>query len=273
MPYTQLETVMKHLDVLAYKVCPTLDQIRFFNVSLAKTYQREEFSEAKYYPIDVDMYASLANISKGAAMTECISLCKFLSESTFTVDMYDGCTLYTRIFVDYKFDESANTLSVQWNPRWIKKVSGEQEPGTYITVDTRMSAVPSKKRYMLYECLQQHLWRLNKQGFFVLTVELLRASTNTKPGEYKEFREFKRNVIDPTLKDMKDILDFKLKYEVIRASRKVVKIHFYLDDEYSLTAMRDKSAASLRRNKQKRATVQAEQNLQKKLTQASVPEP
>jgi plasmid replication initiation protein len=237
MAITQLDVIVKHIDLLARNVCPTIGHTRFFNASLKQHYQLDEFSQAKYYPVDLQFFADQSGLPAGLAYKQCKELANYFMQETYTIPLEDGFTWVTRLFVDYKYDDTMQELSVQWNPAFIKKVSGKLIAGEFITVDTRMSAVQSNKRYLLYEYLQQNLWRLNKVGFFQLKLLDLRKYTNTHATEYVEFKEFKRNVLDTTLFDMNTRLNVVLKYDLIRVSRKVVKIHFYLNEDKSLDAL------------------------------------
>jgi len=213
--------VLKHDELTKVtKAFNSIDEHRFLNSCLASNYQRELFDKAKYYPVDVNSYAMKQNISLGKAHTELIAIIKKYMETTIQVKLDDDRTWFTSIIYDFVSDSSIKSITVQFNKKIIPLISGTMEAGKFCMYDSRMDKVPSTRRYLMAELIQRNMWKIEKDGYVVLQVVEIREALNMLEGEYKEYKELNRTVIQPTLRDIVDHLGIQL---VGKGNRKEVR--------------------------------------------------
>ncbi len=199
-------TIRKHnqLQVLSSRF-KSIDEQRFLNSCLDKNWQRELIKEEAYLPVDISNYASKQNISLGQAYSELRAIAdRFTEEMRVVLDT--GETWVTRVIYDYKFQDEGYTLSVQFNKNLIPYISGYMEEGTFMTYDNRMDKVSSNRRYLMAELIQKHLYKLKKEGRFILSLREIRFGLNLKDTEYKVYSQLNAFVIKPTLQDIATIL-------------------------------------------------------------------
>lgn len=202
-----------------------IDENRFFNSCLINQFQQETFNEKVLYKVDVDRYARVSGLSIGRAFTELHSMAKALAQELVERDLGRGDILYSTFISHFVANEKENSLAIRWNPVLITKISGEQEPGSYISYESKMDKTGSPTRYKLYIILQSHLWRLKNHKEFTLDLWELKRDLDLED-KYKEFRDFRVRVIEPTLKDMAELLGVGLEVEAVRRGRKVGRLRF-----------------------------------------------
>lgn len=202
-----------------------LNENRFFNSCLINQYQQEEFDEKILYKVDVERYAKVSSLSIGQAFTELHTMAKALAQKLVSRDLGHGDVLYSTFISHFVANEQDNSLSIRWNSVLINKISGEQEPGSFISYESKMDRTGSPTRYKFYILLESHLWRLKNHKEFTLGLWELKKDLGLED-KYKEFRDFKTRVLTPTLGDMKELLGVRLDVEMIRVGRKVAKLRF-----------------------------------------------
>lgn len=198
-------TIRKHdkLQTLSSKF-NSIDEQRFLNSCLSDNWQRELFSETGYYPVNIGNYASKQGISIGKAYTELKKHAQdFTKELRVLLDT--GETWVTRIVYDYKFDDSKSALSIRFNNDLIPYISGNMLEGTFFTYDNRLDLVSSNRRYIMGEVIQRNLWKLKKDGKFILTIPDIRFKLNLKETEYKVYGALYKRIVKETLKDFAEI--------------------------------------------------------------------
>jgi hypothetical protein len=183
-----------------------IDESRFINCCLLGVEQRVRFKEENYYPVDIRTYAVRQNIDIGKAFNEVLAICKFHKENSLAISVGGSAVLHTSLIYEYREDIDDKTVYINWNPKFIPYISGEMEPGKFLTVDICMDGVPSNRRYSMYLLIAKHLWRLEREGTFSLTKEEIRKGLNLGETEYKEFNVLNSKVIKPTLEAIKNKL-------------------------------------------------------------------
>lgn len=217
--------VLKHdLMFEVTKKFESIDEHRFLNSCLQGNYQRELFNEAKYYPIDVRNYASKQNVSISKAYEELIELVTKYKETTVKIPLDDNRTWHTSLIYDFIVDRSLYTIQVQFNKKIIPLISGEMEAGKFSIYNSKLDTISSNKRYMMCELLQRNMWKIQKFGYFILTISEIREAINLQEHQYKEFKALNRSIIQASIKDLADNLGIRLK-----ATGNKVKVRFEPD--------------------------------------------
>lgn len=217
--------VLKHdLMFEVTKKFESIDEHRFLNSCLQGNYQRELFNEAKYYPIDVRNYASKQNVNISKAYEELIELVTKYKETTVKIPLDDNRTWHTSLIYDFIVDRSLYTIQVQFNKKIIPLISGEMEAGKFSIYDAKLDKISSNRRYMMCELIQRNMWKIQKFGFFILTIPEIRSGINLKETEYKQFKDLNRGIIQASIKDIASNLGIRLK-----ATGNKVKVRFEPD--------------------------------------------
>jgi hypothetical protein len=202
---SKYKTILKHnqLQLLSSKF-DSIDEQRFLNSCLSDNWQREMFEETGYYPVNIVNYASKQNIGIGKAFTELRNFAQEFTKELY-IELDSGETWVTRIVYDYKYDSVNKTLSVRFNKDLIPFISGAMQAGDFVIYDNRMDSVPSNRRFLMGELLQKYLYKLDKDGKFLLPLKDIRKGLNLKETEYKQYAQLNKVIIKPTLKDFADI--------------------------------------------------------------------
>lgn len=90
-------------------------------------------------------------------------------------------------------------------------------------------ALNSKYAIKLFELLKSYLW----QGKWVVEVNDLKEKLEIKD-KYEEFKEFKRNVLTPSLKEINDYTSLNVDYSVLRNGRNISTIIFFIEENKDL---------------------------------------
>jgi plasmid replication initiation protein len=122
-------------------------------------------------------------------------------------------------------------------------VEGEGAIRARFTEDMRPYLLQLRKRFTTYQL--ENLIRLESRhsmriyevlkmreglGRFTWTVEDFRRFVGCEE-KYKRFVDFRRRVIDPAQKEIKEKCDLSFKYKVERKGRTPVRLHFWLEEE------------------------------------------
>lgn len=197
------EHILKHNVILAVdKLLTGMDEIRVIHACLLGNYQKKEFKEATWYPVNLLSYANKSGITLRIAYTEVKDIVIKFRNTILPIPLGDGSILYTSIVYDYVLDDSLYRVSIQWNKNLIPFLSGDMIPGDFIYVHDKMAGVSSKKRYILYTLLQKQIYKLRKVNSFSLTLKEIREATLTYPSEYTEWKAYNVRVVKPALQDI-----------------------------------------------------------------------
>lgn len=97
----------------------------------------------------------------------------------------------------------------------------------------------------LYEILKSYLWLRE----WTVDITVLKDMINCKG--YEQFKEFKRNVLEKSLKEINDFTDMQVDYEPIRRGRKISEIKFTIDDKQGVQINMDMLERRAHRLKEK----------------------
>lgn len=128
-----------------------------------------------------------------------------------------------------------------WDIRWVSSVAYKDGEG-YIKLSFTKNVAPYlsnlKKHFTSYHLaevrsfksghairLYELLMQFRDTGWFDVSVKKLKAMFGVEDN-YPEWYEFKRRVINVSVKEINDVTNYKVKYEIKRKGRKVVGLMF-----------------------------------------------
>ena len=85
-------------------------------------------------------------------------------------------------------------------------------------------ALKSSYSIMLYELLKSYAW----QKHIVLSIEDLRRYLGIGEEKYKEYKAFRRSVIERSIKEIEQYTDLRITFEPVRKGRYIVALEFNL---------------------------------------------
>ena len=214
--------LLKHKDIIqATQFCPGMNEIDFINSCLKGSQVfRVRIPEGVFVPVDIDNFAQNRGLTRNKAYHAILDILERIvdkGEGFMKISLNKNTVWHTNLIYDYKTDEMNNSISIQYNTKALEKVSGTMIPGTFTYVDSRMGAVSSKKRYLLYELLETQRYKEK----FTLTVQQIREACKIQDYEYSEFRDLQRRLIRPTLADIKNKLGITIEYNKKRGTDKI----------------------------------------------------
>lgn len=216
-----MSTILKSHELAKFcQEFPSIDEHRLIASALHKLFHAELFDSRTYYPVDVSLYAVQSGLTISKAYNEILNIVRDWGTKEVAHKLDDSRTWYTRIIYDIIGDANLNTIQVRWNTEVIGMISGKQEPGKFAIYDSRMTAIGSPRRYLMYELLQRHLYRLGESfsfpliddegyRYFELSLAEIREATNTVE-TYPAYKDLNVNLISPTLVKMREVLGINL---------------------------------------------------------------
>ena len=204
------QAILKHDDFS--NLCrrfSSIDEQRFINCALIDVNQCIKIDSTEYYPVNVERYAEQNGITIGNAFKEMVDIAHRLKHYDFNFLGKDNVRWITSLIYDYKMEEDKKFLWLKWNIDVINLISGTMESGSYCYYDPRLDKTRSNRSYLFGEYLERNLWNLRLNGKLVIPISKIREVTGTLHN-YAAFRDLDRNVIQPTLKDMKKYLNISL---------------------------------------------------------------
>jgi hypothetical protein len=208
-------TVKLHHDTIPLFKDLDLCDSRFINSSLLRIDQREKFTDEQYIPVDLHLYASLCGITLKKSYNQVLSIANKLRDTSFTLDLSNGYKINTSLVYEVIYTDDPYIVKINWNRKFIPYISGNMRSGTFITIDPITSTIKSQKRYSLYLLIHKSLWKLGQNDVFYITKADIRLQANVQEGEYKEYKELNRTLLQPTLKDIGNKLGIHLKTKVV----------------------------------------------------------
>ncbi|AOR25042.1 replication initiation protein [Clostridium taeniosporum] len=186
-----------------------------------------------------DSYFTIININKFKNLTDSAYLktakgILSVLEDKFQKNTLKWCfgkehyqvTLITKV----KFNEGNGNLTIYIDKDLVNFLLNYRELGTGYT-PLNLSLTNQSKSFFtqrIYELLR--LWSGEKKEI-EYELEYLKSKLLLQDHKsYKQYKEFKRRVLAPAIKEINDKLNMKVKYEEIRVGRSVAKIKFILED-------------------------------------------
>jgi hypothetical protein len=198
--------VVKHDDFIKLtNSFSTIGEYRAINCCLNLLEPEDLLIEGLAYSVDITRYADVSSLPYAVGYSDLVLFMKTHRNTFFSS-------------VDLK--EHLKLMKVVWKPEIIPLISGEMQPKTFIKSKLAMDNVQSYKQYRLYEKLQKYLKAISVKGDVRVFTADLREAANCVT-TYKDYTEFARCIIIPTLTSIEKELGIKL---AIKGSRREVVI-------------------------------------------------
>jgi len=190
---------------------------RLLNCALVGHEQEITFNSKERYGVDVRRYAELMGKPthiKEAYERALASAIK-LRDTSLTIKLPSGYTLYTSIIFEIDYNEATKTIFIHWNRDFIPLISGRMKDGTFMYPAVTMVEIPIK-RYRLYLLLEKSLWKLGKTGEIRLSKREIQEAVHLDAKSYQRWSVVTSRIIKPTLADMKSRLYKNLVAKVVK---------------------------------------------------------
>jgi hypothetical protein len=198
--------VVKHDDFIKLtNSFSTIGEYRAINCCLNLLGPEDLLIEGLAYSVDITRYADVSSLPYAVGYSDLVLFMK-THRNTF--------------FNSVDLNEHLKLMKVIWKPEIIPLISGEMQPKTFIKSKLAMDNVQSYKQYRLYEKLQKYLKVISIKGDVRVFTADLREAANCVT-TYKDYTEFARNIIKPTLTSIEKELGIKL---AVKGSRREVVI-------------------------------------------------
>lgn len=219
------ELVVKHNDLLRksrYTLSSTEQKIIIYLISKIHA----EDKELKPIDIDIKEFCSVANIQlNGEAYNRIKGKIKSIADKSWWLSSGENKEILFR-WIDEAEIEKGNGvitlgLSKHLQPYLIEL---KRDFTRYELIN--ILTLKSKYSIRLYELLKSYLW----QGYWQVSIDELRELLEIGD-KYQEFKEFKRRVLNPTIKEINDYTDLQVEFTTLKKGRIINKIEFSIEEK------------------------------------------
>lgn len=219
------ELVVKHNDLLRksrYTLSANEQKIIIYLVSKIKA----EDKKLKEIEISVIDFCKVIGIeTNGAAYNRIKETIKTLSDKSWWIDTGDSKEILFRWINEAEIEKGSGIIKLELNKHLEPYLLELKENFTKYELINVLS-LRSKYSIRLYELLKSYLWR----GNWDIHVDELRALLETEC-KYKEFKDFKKRVLTPSIKEINDFTDLTVQMETLKKGRIISDIHFDIEEK------------------------------------------
>lgn len=188
---------------------------------------KPEDNELETYEIRVEDFCTLVGIDKNWFYSEFIKLIDdFDNNHCFWVDT-DKELYKFRWFADTRYIKGRGTVKVMLAHTLKEYLIGLTKNFTQYELYNIM-ALKSKYAIRLFELFKSYSWQ-NKKEFDIEELKELLCATN-----YKNFNDFKKRVIEPSLKEINEFTELNISYNTINQGRKIIAVRFIIEHKETL---------------------------------------
>ena len=223
MSNTNLEILLKNNRMIKAKYEFTAIQNRI----LQKTFFDIQKNKRKYAQFSLNDMKSITGDTGKYNSKAIDEILKNMLDNDITQIKENGNWIRTKVISAYRFIKKENKFEIELSQMFLDMVLEYKNDGfTSINV-TKYANLKGTSSQHLYELLR--MWTGSKKIIEYETVKI-REYLNLVD-RYKEFNDFKRRVIESSVKDIRDkeLLDI-YKVEYVKIGRKVESIKFYVKD-------------------------------------------
>lgn len=205
-----------------FTLTPTEMKVVLYAASKIKPGDRQ-FTE---YEFDIKKFYQVCGIEKDTYHTLKKNMQKLADKSWF-YRQETGEDVLIRWFDDIVLNKGSGKVKIVFHRRMMPFLLQLAEGGEFYTSYRLQYVLPMKSQYSprLYEVLKSY--ENNHQWFFEIdTLKQLLDCEN-----YKNFNDFKKRALDPAVEEINQYTDLCIFYTTEKVGRKVVKIHFFLDEK------------------------------------------
>lgn len=219
--------VFQSNDLLeAQKKAESIDELRLFYIGLRGIIPKLSENQDKYDKEFPEIFLPSSEVvelfgGNGAYYTKLESVCEAQAHRIVSIKTDDGFEkkpIYSQI--QYKVGKG---LSLTFNPLmkpYLLDLAGNQRGFTEFIFE-EIFALRSVYSWKLLEIIRQWIKRTN---FLQISLQELRDRLCLAEGQYSRFADFRRYVLDSTIKEINRETIFLLSYDTIRSGRKIVAL-------------------------------------------------
>lgn len=218
LPFSSIVTQANQLVSARYSL-PLAEQ-RLLLTMIAKIQPEDE--DFKPYRISVSELAEFIGVARGSAYLECKKITRSLL--TRVVEIHEpGRLLQTGWVSSAEYIDGSGMVNLSFDP--LLKPYLLKLKGNFTSCKLEM-LLSFKSQYTMrvYTLLKQYEWQKRKS--LEVEIDTLRDMLALRPDQHQEYRDFKRNILLPTQKEIADKSDLSFDFVEIKYGRRVGAIIF-----------------------------------------------
>ena len=223
-PNPDKATQSNHLIEASYKI--SVAAKRVFLMLLGEVHPAMKSPPANKFRIYAKDYEEKSGIKGNRAYDDLKNGAKELQKTSIIIRDEIARTTEYISFLDYvKYHDNEGWLEASF-PIWIWPHITKLVKIGYTTIETR-EALRFSRFYSirLYELMMQ-FQRQNKR---YISLSDLRAVFQIEQNQYNRFVDFKRRIIEPSIKEIENKTDWVIDWEPVKTGRKVTSISFIFE--------------------------------------------
>ena len=214
----RLNTVIQNLS---------LSEIRLVQLGIIDAREKNEgLSSDKPLRITAKRYAEVFDTTIQTAYKMLLDAEENLFERRFSfIDEYDGNKVKTRWVSQVKYLKGQGAIEIIFTPAVVNEISRINGIENFFTKYTlnHIAALDSAYSVRLYELLSQ--WCEAKKTP-ILELQTFRGQLGLGVTDYIRMSDFKRRILDATVKEVNEKTDIKVSYEQVKEGRTIVGFKF-----------------------------------------------
>lgn len=221
----RLQLVVKDNDLIQKaKYTLTVNQQKIIAYLISKIKPTDK--ELQKYSISIADFCELCGINKSSFYTEIREIVDNLDNKSFWVET-DEKVFKFRWFSEVEIIKGSGRVNIVLNSN-IKQylIDLSREFTQYELYN--ILALKGKYSIRLYEYFKSYAFRHD------IEVELDKMRDILCADKYKEYKDFKKRVIEPAIKEINEYTDLEVKYEKIMRGKWVVGLKFQIDRKQTL---------------------------------------
>lgn len=216
--------VVKHNDLIQkakYNLSANQQKFIAYVISLIKP----DDKELMMYEVSVIDFCDLCGINKEHFYSEFKAMLLDLDKKSFLVETKEKVFNF-RWFSEFEYIKGKGVVKVQLNSNLKSYLLELYEHFTVYEL-YNILAIRGKYGLRLYE-LSQSWFNSKKQKEVTKDIDLDELKSILMATTYKDFKGFRRRVIEPSIKEISSFTDLEITYKPVKDGRKVTSIEFVI---------------------------------------------
>lgn len=178
------------------------------------------------YEFDIKKFYTICGI-ENRSYNRFRDIMQKLSDKSWFLTLPSGEETLVRWFDVFRPNKKSGKVKIAFHRDMMPFLLELAESGEFYTSYRLQYVLPMKSQYSprLYEVLKSY--ENNSQWFF--EIDALKRILDCE--NYRNFNDFKKRALDPAVEEINQYTDLCIFYTTEKVGRKVVKIHFFLDEK------------------------------------------